>query len=100
MLIMATITYPTTSTMEMGKAAVETLKKEMAHVKRVSVHVTYAGEGLTAYNLYELEKGAEDEGSKELVQNFVPYYSIDGFKVKMELVLPLDQALPMIGLSL
>ena len=100
MLILATLTYPATSVMAMGKAAVESLKREVPHVNRLSVQVTYGGDGLKAYNLYELEKGYEDEASRTLFENFVPFYNIDGFKLNLEMVLPVAEALPMIRLSL
>lgn len=100
MRVMVTISYPTTSTMAVGKAAVESLKKPFEHGERISMHVTYGNGGLKAYSLYEFEKGYEDEASRQLFQNFVPFYDIEGFKLDMEIVVPVAEALPMIGLSL
>ncbi len=100
MQVMATMSYPMKSTPEVGKAAVETYSKPLEHANRMSTHVTYGGGGIKAYSLFELEKGFEDEGMKSIISNYLAYGGIEGFKVDTEVVVPIAEAMSLIGLSL
>ncbi len=63
MFIMATMTYPTTSAIELGKAAVENLKKPLNHATMVSAHVTYGVETLQRQQCFDLLGGQDLDGS-------------------------------------
>jgi len=99
MLFMVTETWPTKSSVEAGKVAVEGLAKALPpYVKRLGPYVTPGGDGIKAYNLYEVEKGHEDEGYKELMKEEVPYLNIEGYKFTVEPLLSVEEALPLVGL--
>ena len=53
---------------------------------------------MKAYNLYEVEKGHEDEGYKELMKEEVPFFNIEGYKFTVEPLLSVEEALPLVGL--
>jgi len=99
MFFMVTMTYPTKSAVQVGKVAVGALAKgPPPHVEILGVYVTTGGDGLKAYNLYEIEKGHVEEGIKELTKRYVPFYSIEGWKHTIETLLSAEEALPIIGL--
>jgi len=99
MQIMTTTTYPTKSVIDIGKIFVESMAKPMNHVNLVGMWVSYAGEGITAWAVHEMEKGHEDEGLKELTAYFVPFLSIDGYKVNILPVAKPEDALALIGIT-
>ncbi len=99
MFFMVIETWPTKSSVETGKVAVGTLSKALPpYVKRLGLYVTPGGDGIKAYNLYEVEKGHEDEGYKELMKEEVPFFSIEGYKFTVEPLLSVEEALPLVGL--
>jgi len=99
MLFMVTETWPTGSSVEVGKAAVEALAKALPpYIKRLGPYIAPGGDGIKAYNFYEVEKGHEDEGYKELMKEEVPYLSIGGYKFTVEPLLSAEEALPLVGL--
>ena len=99
MVFMVTTTYPTKSASAVGKVAVGMLAKAPPpHVKRLSIHIATGGAGIKGYTLYEVEKGHVDEGYKELMKVYVPYLSIEGYKLTVEPLLSVEEALPLIGL--
>jgi hypothetical protein len=99
MLFMVASTWPTKSSVQVGKVAVEIFAKgPPPHVKRLGLYITPGGDGMKAYNLYEVEKGHEDEGYKELMKEFVPFFNIEGYKFTVEPLLSVEEALPLVGL--
>ena len=100
MYVISVITWPTKSTDEIGKAAVEALRNPPANVKRSGPYTIPGGDGIKSYSLWDIEEGHEKDGYKAIMDNYVPYLPIEGFKLTMEVVLPAEEALAMIGLSL
>jgi len=99
MLFMVTHTYPTKSTAEVAKVAVEVLAKAPPpYVKTLGLYVTPGGDGMKAYNLYAVEKGHVDEGYNGVLKVFVPFFSIEGYKFTVEPLLSVEEALPLVGL--
>ena len=99
MLFMLTMTWPTESSGEVGKVAVENLAKAPPpHVKRLGLYLTPGGDGMKAYVLYEIEKGHVDEGFKEVTKRHVPYFNIEGWRYTIEPLLSVEEALPLVGL--
>ena len=99
MLFLLTMTWPTKSSGEVGKVAVENLAKASPpHVKRLGLYLTPGGDGMKAYVLYEIEKGHIDEGFKEVTKRHVPYFSVEGWRYTIEPLLSVEEALPLVGL--
>ena len=99
MLYMATSTFPLESAVDAGKVFVEALSKQLNYVNRVGMWLCYGGEGIRTWSVYELTKGHEDEGIKELVNYYTAYYKIEGYKVEIHSVLKPEDALPLIGIA-
>ena len=99
MLFMVTETWPTESSVEVGKVAVGALAKALpSYIKRLGPYVTPGGDGMKAYVLYEIEKGHVDEGFKEVTKRHVPYFNIEGWKYTIEPLMSVEEALPLLGL--
>ena len=99
MFFIVTSTWPTKSSVQVGKVAVEILAKgPPPHVKILGIYPTPGGDGIKGYSLYEVEKGHVDEGFKELLKSYVAYFSIEGYKFAVEPLLSVEEALPLIGL--
>jgi hypothetical protein len=101
MHLMTISTYPLKSTAQAGKKFVEVAQSPMPDfLKRQAMYTEYGGKGVTAYGIYEVEKGHEDEGVKALVKLITNYYDIDGYEIAIRVVLSVEEALPLIGLEL
>jgi len=101
MHVMATVTYPLKSVMEVGKQFVESLKDPLPeYVNRLAIYTRYGDKGIQAYSPVEIEKGREDDGIRELVKWYTQFFDIEGVEVRIELVLPVEEAMPLIGLEI
>lgn len=99
MLFMVTETYPTKSSAEAGKVAVEAYTKALpSYVKTIGLYLALGGDGIKSYALYEIEKGHVDEGYTGLLKVYVPFFNIEGWKFTVEPLLSVKEALPIIGL--
>jgi len=93
MLFMVTQTYPTKSVAEVAKVGMERLAKAPPpYVKRLGVYTTPGGDGLKSYSLYEIEKGHEEEGAKEVNKNLVAFFNIEGWKFTWESLMTAEEA--------
>ncbi|MDW7729783.1 MAG: hypothetical protein SCJ94_07220 [Bacillota bacterium] len=99
MLYMATSSFPLKSTIDAGKVFLEATSKQMTYVNRVGMWLCYGGDGVKTWFVYEVTKGHEEEGLKELTNYYTAYFSIEGYKVDITPVLKPEDALPLIGLS-
>jgi hypothetical protein len=95
-------TFPLKSVVETGKLFVEGLKDDPLpdYVKLLGLYVEYGGKGITTYDLYEIEKGHEDEGIKALTKDLIKYYDVEGYEVISKTVMTAEEALPLLGLSM
>jgi hypothetical protein len=99
MLYMATSSFPLKSTVDLGKVFIEAVSKQLTYVNRLGMWVCYGGEGIKAWFVYEITKGHEEEGFKELTNYYTAYLNVEGFKVDILPVLKPEDALPLIGLA-
>lgn len=99
MLYMAISTFPLKSSVDLGKVFLEAVSKELTYVNRLGMWVCYGGEGIKAWFVYEITKGHEEEGFKELTNYYTVYFNIEGYKVDLLPVLKPEEALQLIGLS-
>ena len=99
MFFMVTMTYPTKSSVQVGKVAVGTLAKAPPpHVERLGIYTAAGGDGFKAYSLYEVEGEHVEEGIRELTKRFVPFYSVEGWKYTLEPLMGVEESLATIGL--
>lgn len=100
MWFMVNETWPSKSSAEVGEKAVEYLSKPLpSYMKRIGPLVTAGGDGVKAYMIFEVEKGHEEEGVKEIIDGEAPFLSIEGYKFTVEPVLTAEEALPLVGLA-
>ena len=69
-----------------------------SYVKALDRYMTYGGDGVKAYVLWEVEKGKEQEGYKALMNQYAQFLNIEGYKVTLEPLLKAEEALPLVGL--
>ena len=100
MIYMVTTTYPLKYASEIGKVYMEKMDKpKAALINRVGLWLNAGEDGVKSWSVYEVEKGRENEGYKEIISRHSPYFSIEGFKLKIEAVLKPEDALPLIGIT-
>ncbi|MGB2583972.1 MAG: hypothetical protein WBC89_07460 [Dehalococcoidia bacterium] len=100
-LFMLKETWPTKSSVAVGKVAVQILSMPLpSYVKMYGPFVTLGGDGIKVYTVYDAEKGHEEEWHKELMKQQAEHFGIEGFKSSVEVVLSVQDALPLVGLSL
>jgi hypothetical protein len=102
MHVLQIVTYPLKATVEVGKIFVGGLKDDPLpeYVKMLGLYVEYGGKGITTYDIYEIEKGHEDEGQKRLAKDHIKYYGVEGYEVISKTVMTAEEALPLIGLGM
>ena len=76
------------------------LGMDVSKVERpgLGIYVAAGGDDLKSYSLYEIEKGHEEEGAKEVNKRLVPFFNIEGWKFTWEPLMTPEEALPLIGL--
>ncbi len=99
MIYMVTTTYPTKSTIDVGKTYVEAMAKTTPQTKEIGIWLNFGGDGIKSFAIHEVEKGHEDQAFKALTDFFIPFLKIEGFKVNIEPVLTPEDALPLIGIT-
>jgi hypothetical protein len=99
MLLMATGTFPLKSAVDAGKVFVESVAKPRPYVNRVGMWMCYGDDGIKTWAVYEVEKGHEEEGLKTIVNNYIPFFGVEGYKIKIEPVMKPEEALELIGLT-
>lgn len=101
MLVMVTLTWPSESSVKVGKVTVKALAKDMPpYVKRHGFYVAAGINGMKAYALYGLEDGHVDEGFVELMKRYAPYIGIKGWEFMVEPLLTTEDALSLVQLEL
>jgi hypothetical protein len=100
MQFMVVLTWPLSSTTDVGRISVELLSRPMPeYLKRVGLYVVPGGDGVKEYALYESGKGQEEAAYKEILNRFVEYKTVSGFRFTIENVLPAEEALGLIGMG-
>ncbi|MFW9943100.1 MAG: hypothetical protein ACFFFT_18830 [Candidatus Thorarchaeota archaeon] len=97
--VMVTALYPLHQAEKIGKAFVEGKAPETADfVKRINIFVV-ADFDIKIYTLYEMPDDKLLDGLKSIGNRYAGYRDIEGFQYKMEHLLTVQEALPMIGLG-
>jgi len=100
MIIMSTMTWPTTSAVEMGKAVVKNFQELPFpdYIKPLGIYNTFYENGVKGYAILEIEKGKEEDAFKFLNKRVVNYLSIPGFGCKEERLRTMEESLALVGL--
>lgn len=101
MHVLYTTTYPLAAAVDVGKIGIEALKNPLPdYINRGQIFFLFGGKGIKAHVVYEIEKGHEDEGLKEISKRMTAYYDIEGFEITSDVLLTAEEAAPLIGLEL
>jgi len=96
---MVTFTYPPNRAEEVGQAFVSGKAPELPDfVKRINIFVVLDVE-LKTYSIYEVEDAKSHEGLVAITKRFTGYFNIEGSRFKIEPLLTVNEALPLIGLG-
>ena len=99
MFVMVISTTPPDKAVELGKAQIKLMETPLpSYMKHVSVFAAVDETGVKGYTILEVDKGKEFEGLKELHGRMVTFYDIVGFRYKVEPILTVEEALPLVGL--
>jgi hypothetical protein len=101
MILMFTMTFPSTSAAEYGKAVA---KNSQEHpfpdfVKPLGLYGVFCEEGFKVYAIIETEKGKEDEAFKVFNLRNANYLSIPGYGYKEERLLTMEESFTMISMA-
>ena len=97
--VMVTAIYPLHQAEKLGKAFVGGKVPETADfVNRINIFVV-ADFDVKIYTLYEMPDDKLHEGLKSIGARYAGYRDIEGFKYKIETLMTVQEALPMIGLG-
>jgi len=100
MLFLQIATFPPSKGMEVGKQGLKAMEVPVPpYIKVLGRWVTCAGQvGSKFYSLYEVEKGKVEEGFKWIQSSSIPFQSIEGMRLKVEILTPVEEAMAMTGL--
>ena len=97
--IMVTSTFPPYKSEEVGKLFTSnSLPKTADFVKRINIFVL--ADGITKiYALYEVPNEKLFDGMVSIATRYAGYRAVEGFEYKIENLLTITEALPMVGLG-
>ena len=96
--IMVTSTFPPHKSEEVGKIfTTNVLPKTADFVKRINIFVL-ADEKTKVYALYEIPNDKLFDGMVSIATRYAGYRAVEDFEYKIETLMTIREALPMIGL--
>jgi hypothetical protein len=100
MIVMYTMTYPTTSAVEFGKEVVKNFQEHPfpAFVKLIGPYGLIYEHGCKSIAILEIEQGKESEALKIVNKRMANYLRVPGFGSKEEILLTMEEILPLVGL--
>jgi len=101
MILLYTMTYPTTSAVEFGKAGVRNFLENPwpDFVKLTGPYSLVCEDGCKTYAILEIENGKEDEVFKIANKRLVNYMSVPGFRGKEERLMTKEETFALLGLE-
>ena len=101
-LIMITSWYPLNKVTEVAAKFLEGIKKypQASYEKVLVSAVSSTKKGLRTIWIEEIEEGKLEDGLKLVTTRLVEYFGIEGYKYKLETLMTLEEAMPMIGLAI
>ena len=92
-------TYPPSKAKEVGEVFISGKAPELPdYVKRTQIFVVMDVE-LKTYAIYKVPDEKSHEGLVAITKRFTGYFDIEGSRFKIEPLLTVKEALPLIGLS-
>jgi hypothetical protein len=99
MMIMTIATYPMSSMYKTVEVFLDTMKKSPLpdYIETTGMYVRWGGKGLKVYTIYNIQDGKADQGTKDITSFEVGFSAVEGYRLKSEVVLPIEEALAIIG---
>ena len=102
-MIMVTSWYPPDKAIEVAKKFLEGMQKfpqESFEKPLVLAGVSSVKDGIRGITITEVEKGKYEEALSLEAKRLVEYMSIEGYKFKMETLMTIEEAMPLVGLEM
>ena len=102
--LITTSLYPTDKAVEVGKRYLEALNKypqdENLGTNAVPAAVKATAQGIRVIGISEVKEGKLEEAYTRTVSMMAMFHSIVGFEYTVDIYLKVEEALPLIGMSL
>jgi len=100
MIVMYTITYPTSSAIDFGKAVVKNFQEHPfpEGIKMIGPYSAMYENGIKNIVIFEIEHGKESELFKITDKRLVNYLPVPGFGWKEERLSTMEECLSLVGL--
>jgi hypothetical protein len=101
MIVLFTMTWPATSTIEMAKAGAKNFQENpWPDSMRLNgpFYVAYE-DGMKCYALFEIDKGKDDEVFKVFNKRLAIYLTVPGFGSKAEILMTMEEAYPLLNME-
>jgi len=97
MILMFNVTAPLNKGVEVTKTFLKTVETSPPpYLRSRGVYTTYSEEGYRWYNIVEIDDVHIHEGFTELMKRTVPFDSIEGLKINMEILTPMRAAVEVV----
>jgi hypothetical protein len=101
MYFMAVQRWPLSASEQVGKIAVDNLRKPPKdYYKRIGPFTMFTDEGIKSYFLYDVEDGREGDAIKYWADVYMSFKAVEGYSIVFEPLLAVDDALALLGLKL
>ncbi len=95
---MVTGTYPMTSIDESVKVFLEVMKTPQPdYIETLGFYNAWGGEGITFYMILDIPDGKIDDGLRDITGHLANYRSVDGYKVRYEILSTVEDSLAFLG---
>ena len=95
-------TYPFTAVDAVSRKFLDVLKDEPLpdYVRMTAIYTEFGGKGINVYTPIDIDDGHEADGVKAVVKWYTHFFGIEGYEVISRIVYTVEEALPLIGLSM
>jgi hypothetical protein len=100
MFLVSTVTYPPEKATEIVTRYINRVDTPVPpFLKRVNSLLAAGGEeGCKILTIYEVDDGNVADGVRELVRHYLQYRDVEGFRYRVEPMLTVEEAIPLLGL--
>ena len=99
MFFVVSQTWPLSSNEEIGRVSVEMLIDPWPdYMERVILLLSPGGEGAKSIAVYKVEDGKDAEAYQKMVERFLKFSVVPGYKITIEPYLTVKQGLSIVGL--
>jgi hypothetical protein len=100
MFIVATATYPPDKAVEVTKKFLKGAEKPLPTFIKTGHVLTAPGgkRGIKVLVIYDIADAKFKEGVKEIAKRYVPFYDVQGFRYKFEVMMSTTDAIPVLGI--